>query len=119
KKGLDCLNLAVQIPDGEIQIIKFRMDSLFYDFVIAPILMLRSERVLPALALPQLFARNCVYTSTLIRKLHFRAIHAPIQTSVGHENGALMHRISVLTAKTGRMGLGSRSLSFLAGLASC
>ncbi|HWN49696.1 MAG TPA: hypothetical protein VNO18_07700 [Xanthobacteraceae bacterium] len=61
EKWLDCLNLAVMVPDGEIPIVKFRVDGILDDFVIAVILVLRRERALPMPAISQLIARNDVH----------------------------------------------------------
>ena len=66
EKGLNRLNLAAMVPDGEIPIIEFRMDGILDDFVIAAILGLRRERVLPMSAISQLKARDDMHAAACV-----------------------------------------------------
>src|SRR5262245_12364238 len=43
EEWLNCLNLALTVPDGEIMVIEFRVDSFLNDFVIAMILVLQRK----------------------------------------------------------------------------
>src|SRR5260370_32393983 len=51
EEWLDCLNLAVMVPDGEIPVIEFRVDGVLNDFVIATILVLRRQCTSPMRAI--------------------------------------------------------------------